>query len=76
METMKTSNGGLDDSGDKEPLRKNVEKVHITYTPIKIKRNTSSTRLSIHGVQESPRAMDMVELNEEPSWSAQRLMET
>jgi hypothetical protein len=76
METRKTSVGGSDDGGDKDPPRKNLEKSHITYTPVKRKRNTSSTGLSIPEVQESPRAMDMDELIEEPSWSAQRLLET
>jgi hypothetical protein len=37
METKKSSVGGSDDSGDKYPPRKNLEKTHITYTLVKRK---------------------------------------
>jgi hypothetical protein len=37
METKKSSVGGSDDSGDKCPPRKNLEKTHITYTLVKRK---------------------------------------
>ena len=43
---------------------------------MKRKRNIPLARLSIHEVHESPSAMDMDELIEEPSWSAQRLLKT
>jgi hypothetical protein len=76
MDTRKTSVGGSDDGGDKNPPRKSLEKTHIAYTPIKRKRNISSVEINIPEVQESPHAMDMDELIEEPDWSAQRLLET
>jgi hypothetical protein len=76
MEMRKASVGGSDDGGDKDPPRKNLEKSHIAYTSMKRKRNTSVTGLSIPEVQESPHTMDIDELIEEPSWSAQRLLET
>jgi hypothetical protein len=76
METRKISIGGSDDGGDKDTRRKILEKTHITYTLVKRKRNTSLAGLSIHEVQEIPRAVDMDELIEEPRWSAQRFLET
>jgi hypothetical protein len=74
--TRKTSVGGSNDGGDEDPERKNLEKTHITYTPVKRKRNISSTELNALEIQESPHAMDMDELVEEPDWFAQRLLET
>jgi hypothetical protein len=47
MEMRKASVGGSDDGGDKDPPRKSLEKYHIAYTSVKIKRNTSTTGLSI-----------------------------
>ena len=70
METTKASVGGSNNDGDKDPPRKSLEKYHIAYTYVKRKRNTSTTMLSIHEIQESPRAMYIDEFNEEPSWFA------
>jgi hypothetical protein len=70
----KTSNESSDDGGDKDPPKKNLEKYHIVYTSVKIKRNTQTTGLSIPETQEIPRAMDVDELIEEPGWYEQRLL--
>jgi hypothetical protein len=44
-ETKQTSVGGLDDDGDKYPPRKNLEKTHITYTLVKIKKEYNINRV-------------------------------
>jgi len=56
--------------------QQDLEKSHTMYTSIKRKINTPTTRLNIPEVQESPQAMDVDELIEEPNWFAQRLLET
>jgi hypothetical protein len=76
IETRKASVGGSENGGDKYPPRRSLEKSHIAYTSIKRRRNTSTTCLSIPEVQESPHVLDSDELIEEPSWFAQRLLET
>jgi hypothetical protein len=66
MEMRNESFGGSDDGGDRDPPRKSLEKYYIAYNFVKRKRNTSKTRLRIPEIQESPRAMDIDELIEEP----------
>ena len=46
MDTRKTSIGGLDDSEDKNPPRKSLEKTHIAYTHVKRKRNISLVEIN------------------------------
>jgi hypothetical protein len=65
MDTRKTSFGGLDDGGYKNPPRKILEKTHITYTPVKRKTNISSVEINALEFQESHHAMDMDDLIEE-----------
>jgi hypothetical protein len=72
----KTSVEASDDGGDKDPPRKDLEKSHTVYTSVKRKINTITTGLNIPEFQESPQAMDVDDLIEELSWSAQRLLET
>jgi len=43
---------------------------------MKRNRNTSTIGISIPEVQDSPHALDIDDLIEEPSWSAKRLLET
>jgi len=68
--------GCSDDDCDKDPPRKDLEKSHMVYTSVKIKRNIPTTWLSISKTHESLQVMDIDELIEEPSWSTQRLLET
>jgi hypothetical protein len=75
MDTRKTSVGGSDDGGDKDPPNKSLEKTHITCTHVKRKRNISLVEINAPEVQESPWEMDMDELIEEPRWFAHRLLE-
>jgi hypothetical protein len=75
MDTRKTPVGGSDDGGDKNPPRKILEKTHVAYTPLKRKINLSSIEINTSEVQESPCAMDMDNIIEEPDCSVQRLLE-
>jgi len=76
MDPRKTPVGGSDDGGDKKTPMKTLKKTHIAYTPIKIKINLSSVEINALEVQESPHAMDMDEIIEEPGWFMERLLET
>jgi len=44
----KTLTKSSDDGGDKDPLKKNIEKYHIVYTSMKIKMKTQIEGLGIH----------------------------
>jgi hypothetical protein len=74
MATRKTLVGSSYDGGDKNPPRKGVKKKHITYTPVKRKRNISM-KINTLEVKEIPNAMDMDEHIEQPSCYVQRLLE-
>jgi hypothetical protein len=75
IDTIKTQVGGSDDDGDKNPPRKSLERIHVACTAIKRKRNLSSMEINTSKVKESPRAMDMDKIIEEPEWFAQRLLD-
>jgi hypothetical protein len=76
IELIKTHTINSNDSGDKDPTNKNLEKTHVVHTSIKRKRETQKMGLEILEIEESPRAMDVDEVIEEPNWSKQTLMET
>ena len=57
----------LYDGSDNNPTKKNIEKSHVVFTSAKIKRKTKKTTLEILEIQESPKAMDVDEIIEEPS---------
>jgi hypothetical protein len=46
MDTRKTTVGGSNDGGDKNTPRKNLDKTHVAYTPIKRKRNVPSIEIN------------------------------
>ena len=72
----KTLVGNSDGGDDQDPTKKNLEKSHVVHTSAKRKRVTEKMGLEILETQESPLAMDVDEIIEEPSWSEQRLLET
>jgi len=75
MGTIKKLVGDSNDGGDKNHQEKSLRK-HMLHTPIKRKINMSSVEINAPEYQESPHAMDIDEIIEEPDCSAQRLVET
>jgi hypothetical protein len=58
-------------------LQRKIWKKLILYTlPLKEREKLKKTRLDVPEIEESPRAMDVDEVIEEPSWSKKRLLET
>jgi hypothetical protein len=76
LETRKTPSINSDDGGDKDPMKKNIEKFHVVHTSAKRKREIHKMGLEIPEIQESHQAMDVDEIIEEPICLEQRLMET
>jgi hypothetical protein len=76
LETWKTLVENSDDGGDKDPMNKNLETSHVVHTSVNRKRETRKMGLEIPKIEESPGAMDVVEVIDEPSWSEKQLLET
>jgi hypothetical protein len=54
LEPRKTPAENSDDGGDKDPMKKNLEKYHVVYNPVKRKRETQKMRPEIPEIEESP----------------------
>jgi hypothetical protein len=59
----------LDDGEDKDPTKKTMEKSHNVHTSTKRKREIQKEGQDLPEIEESPKAMEVDIVIEEPNWS-------
>jgi len=74
LKKIRTTARNSDDGGDKDPTKKKFVKFHTICTSSKIKRITKKSGQDVPKIQESPKAMEVDVVIQEPSWLEEILM--